>query len=135
MKDVILAGRLEKKLAELNTGLSDENIKKAVRALTTVGASNLLESNEQIHTYLTHSLTLDQDGQGRDVFFIDYDHPDNNEFIFTRQFKIAGLKENIIMGHLIPAGTGFSEQRNITIVKNVVEGEKGKEAEPVKQDA
>lgn len=96
LKDVILAGRLERKLAERNPGLSEENIKKAVRALTTVGATNLLEANEQIHTYLTHSLTLDQDGQGRDVFFIDYDKPENNEFIYTRQFKIAGLKENII---------------------------------------
>ena len=32
---------------------------------------------------------------------------------------LRGLKENIIMGHLIPAGTGFIAHRNISIVKHV----------------
>ncbi|NQT22434.1 MAG: DNA-directed RNA polymerase subunit beta', partial [Candidatus Omnitrophica bacterium] len=35
--------------------------------------------------------------------------------------NLMGLKENIIMGHLIPAGTGFKSHRNIDIVKNVLE--------------
>jgi DNA-directed RNA polymerase subunit beta' len=29
--------------------------------------------------------------------------------------KLRGFKENVIMGHLIPAGTGFSTNRGITI--------------------
>jgi len=33
--------------------------------------------------------------------------------------NLMGLKENIIMGHLIPAGTGFKSHRDIDIVKNV----------------
>ena len=37
---------------------------------------------------------------------------------------LRGLKENIIMGHLIPAGTGFNEHRNITIEKHVFEDKK-----------
>ena len=32
---------------------------------------------------------------------------------------LLGLKENIIMGHLIPAGTGFAAHREIDVVKNV----------------
>ncbi len=32
---------------------------------------------------------------------------------------LTGLKENVIMGHLIPAGTGFPEHRRIEIVKQV----------------
>jgi DNA-directed RNA polymerase subunit beta' len=40
---------------------------------------------------------------------------------------LKGLKENIIMGHLIPAGTGFSAHRNITIAKHVLEDKKSKE--------
>ncbi|NQT46163.1 MAG: DNA-directed RNA polymerase subunit beta' [Candidatus Omnitrophica bacterium] len=31
--------------------------------------------------------------------------------------ELKGLKENVIMGHLIPAGTGFAAHRNIAIVK------------------
>ncbi len=41
---------------------------------------------------------------------------------------LKGLKENIIMGHLIPAGTGFSAHRNISVVKHVFD-------EPVKDRA
>jgi DNA-directed RNA polymerase subunit beta' len=33
--------------------------------------------------------------------------------------NLTGLKENVIMGHLIPAGTGFADNRNILVEKNV----------------
>ncbi len=38
-----------------------------------------------------------------------------------RRDPLRGLKENVIMGHLIPAGTGFKEHRNIELVKLVKE--------------
>jgi DNA-directed RNA polymerase subunit beta' len=41
---------------------------------------------------------------------------------------LRGLKENVIMGHLIPAGTGFSAHRAIGMTKNVFEEKKEKEA-------
>jgi len=37
---------------------------------------------------------------------------------------LQGLKENVIMGHLIPAGTGFSAHQAITIARNIFEGKK-----------
>ncbi len=37
---------------------------------------------------------------------------------------LRGLKENIIMGHLIPAGTGFKIHRNISIVKHLFDESK-----------
>jgi DNA-directed RNA polymerase subunit beta' len=42
--------------------------------------------------------------------------------------ELRGLKENVIMGHLIPAGTGFKGHRDIEMVKEVLElkGEKDK---------
>jgi DNA-directed RNA polymerase subunit beta' len=42
---------------------------------------------------------------------------------------LRGLKENIIMGHLIPAGTGFSAHRNISVVKHVFDEPKKEAAE------
>lgn len=39
--------------------------------------------------------------------------------------ELRGLKENVIMGHLIPAGTGFSSHRQIEMVKDVL---------PIKED-
>jgi DNA-directed RNA polymerase subunit beta' len=38
--------------------------------------------------------------------------------------RLMGLKENIIMGHLIPAGTGFQSNKNIELVKNIFEEKK-----------
>jgi len=36
-----------------------------------------------------------------------------------KQDSLMGLKENVIMGHLIPAGTGFPKHRDIELVKEV----------------
>jgi len=42
--------------------------------------------------------------------------------------ELLGLKENVIVGHLIPAGTGFKAHRDIEVVK-VVEGSAEKKEE------
>ena len=42
---------------------------------------------------------------------------------------LLGLKENVIMGHLIPAGTGFAGQRRVEIVRHVEEENKKKAPE------
>ncbi len=41
-----------------------------------------------------------------------------------RRDKLYGLKENVIMGHLIPAGTGFPIYRDIELEREVTEEEK-----------
>jgi len=38
-----------------------------------------------------------------------------------RRDALTGLKENVIMGHLIPAGTGFSTNRVVNVLKQVPE--------------
>jgi len=45
--------------------------------------------------------------------------------VYGKQDELIGLKENIIMGHLIPAGTGLKKYGKI----EVLAGEKGKEEE------
>jgi DNA-directed RNA polymerase subunit beta' len=37
----------------------------------------------------------------------------------SKRDDLRGLKENVIMGHLIPAGTGFSEHHEIQLVKEL----------------
>ncbi len=45
---------------------------------------------------------------------------------------LLGLKENVIMGHLIPAGTGFAGQRRVEIVRHLEEEtKKGKPTEEI----
>ena len=38
-----------------------------------------------------------------------------------RRDPLVGLKENVIMGHLIPAGTGFAAHRGVEPMKAVLE--------------
>jgi DNA-directed RNA polymerase subunit beta' len=42
--------------------------------------------------------------------------------------ELFGLKENVIVGHLIPAGTGFRDHRDIEVVK-LTESKKGEKKE------
>ena len=43
--------------------------------------------------------------------------------------ELFGLKENVIVGHLIPAGTGFKAHRDIEVVKTAVESSQEKSQE------
>ena len=44
---------------------------------------------------------------------------------------LLGLKENVVMGHLIPAGTGIKKYRNILLESEEVVEEKTEETEQV----
>ena len=53
---------------------------------------------------------------------------------------LRGLKENVIMGHLIPAGTGFRVHQNINLVRNIFDDNKAskkeeKQSQKTKKDA
>jgi len=102
--EVILTSRLEKALKKLNPWMDKYQINKAVSYLTRpekLGA-NILEINEKIFDCLVN-LTftiegIDSKNHKKDltVNFIDFNHPDNNEFLVTRQFIIKGPQEVVI---------------------------------------
>lgn len=98
-KDVVLTKRLAAALKRLNPWLSEDNLHKAVRAVTNVSAASLIEASEKLHTALTYGISLEQDlgggKKGQSVRFFDFDDPTKNEFIVTRQFKVQGSKKNI----------------------------------------
>lgn len=100
-KEAILVRRLEAALIRLNPWLSEDNLRKAVRAITHVPAAGLIEANEKIHRTLVHTLSLEQDlGEGRgkvsqDLRFIDFDDLANNELIVTRQFVVQGTRKPV----------------------------------------
>ncbi|MBN8465939.1 type I restriction endonuclease subunit R [Corallococcus exiguus] len=99
LREVVLIHRLIRSLKRINPWLSDENVSKAVRALTSSPASSLIEANEKVHTVLTHGISLVQDdglgAKGQTVQFIDFDRPERNEFLVTRQYRIVGAKKAI----------------------------------------
>ncbi len=99
-KEPILTGRLNSALKRLNPWISGTNLTKAVRAVTHVQATSLAEANQTLHTSLTYGIALEQDrGDGRKshtVRFLDFDKPDRNEWIVTRQYRVLGSKKHVI---------------------------------------
>ena len=68
--------------------------------MTHVAAASLAEANEKVYTSLTYGIALEQDrGDGRKshtVRFFDFDRPDRNEWIVTRQYKVLGSKKHVV---------------------------------------
>ena len=99
-RDVVLAKRLEAALRRLNPWISEENLRKVMRDITHPHHAGLMEYNHAIYQRLVNYLSVEQDlGKGRKgqtVKIIDFDRPDDNEFLCTNQFKIEGLNQNII---------------------------------------
>lgn len=100
LAEPVLTVRLEAALRRLNPWINDDNIKKAIRHVTHAAATGLIEANEQVHTSLVHNISVEQDlgngKRGQTVRFIDFDDPDNNEFIFTRQYRVSGAKQTVV---------------------------------------
>ena len=99
-RETILADRLAAAVERLNPWLSASNVAAAVKAVTQVPAASLAEANRKIYTSLTYGIALEQDrGDGRKshtVRFLDFDHPDRNEWTVTRQYRVLGSKKHVI---------------------------------------
>ncbi|WP_417521971.1 type I restriction endonuclease subunit R [Marinobacter sp.] len=99
-RDVVLSKRLEAAVVRLNPWISDENLRKVIREFTHPNHAGLMEYNQSIYDLLVNYLSVEQDlgagRKGQTVKVIDFDNPDNNEFLCTNQFKVEGINQNII---------------------------------------
>jgi len=100
LKDVVLEKRLTDSLKHINPWINEENLRKVVRDLTKTPYSNLVEANQGIWTQINQSVSVMQDlgkgNKGQAVHIIDFERPENNEFLCTNQFKVSGVNQNII---------------------------------------
>jgi type I restriction enzyme, R subunit len=100
LKDVVLEKRLTESLKRINPWINDENLRKVVRDLTKTQYPNLIEANQAIWTQINQSVSVMQDlgkgNKGQTVHIIDFENPENNEFLCTNQFKVSGVNQNII---------------------------------------
>lgn len=101
LRDAVLEKRLRAALCRLNPWLSDDNLHKTVRAVTSVQTSTLIEANEDLYGPLFAGISLDQDlgagKKGQQVRFFDFENPRDNEFVVTRQYRVKGSKKHVIV--------------------------------------
>ena len=93
-KEVVLEQRLSANIKRINPWISDQNLHKVVKDLTKSQYTNLIEANQAIWTMLNECVSVMQDlgkgNKGQTVHIIDFENPDNNEFLCTNQFKVFG---------------------------------------------
>ena len=99
-RDVVLEGRFRSAIKRINPWISEDNLNKVTRDLTVIQAASLLEANQLFYEALVKYLSYEQDlGSGRKgqtVRIIDFDAPENNEFLVASQFRVQGPNEPII---------------------------------------
>lgn len=99
--EVLLKDRLLSSIKRINPWINDNNLNKAYTVLTAVNGASLMEINQKIWELIrggTH--TVKQIIEGVEVFkpvhFIDYNKPDNNDFLVVNQMKYHGRFQNSI---------------------------------------
>ena len=93
-RDVVLEGRLRQALERLNRNLPADALEDAFRKLTRTDAPTLVERNRAVHRMLVDGVTVEyrrKDGliAGAQAKVIDFDLPDNNDWLVVNQFTVA----------------------------------------------
>lgn len=99
-KEVVLEKRLSDNIKRINPWISYQNLHKVVSDLTKTPYANLIEANQSIWSIINQCVSVMQDlgkgNKGQTVHIIDFENPENNEFLCTNQFKVAGVYQNVI---------------------------------------
>lgn len=91
-EDVLLNERLQNAIRRINAHIPVEVQEEALKELQRINSPELLTNNETFHRMLTEGIKVSyqKDGQERGdlVWLVDFDHPDNNEFVVANQFTV-----------------------------------------------
>jgi type I restriction enzyme R subunit len=153
-REAILTWRLAAALRRINLDdsgqewLDDTRVQSAVNSLLRPPAGKLIEVNEQATALLLEGVGVEgpEGERGRNVRFIDFDHPERNEFLLVRQFRVDG-REIIIPDVVLfvngiplvvieckspsinnPLAEGIEQLLRYTNQRDWVEGDEGAEA-------
>lgn len=91
-QDVVLTGRLQKAIDRINPSIPQQAKEDALKRVLRATSTDLLINNQTLHQYLTVGIDVElrtTDGiRGKQVHLIDFDNPDNNEFLVVNQFTV-----------------------------------------------
>ncbi len=95
---VILVTRLRDAIDKLNPDLSQDTKEEALKKVLRNESPDLLINNETFHRYLTEGIDVEtrtNDGiRDVKVYIVDFQHPENNEFLVVNQFTIIEGSQN-----------------------------------------
>ena len=98
-EEYLLESRLEDAIFRLNKTLPRDAHEAAQKILTNPGHTTLIQNNKTVHEMLSGGITVEyrrKDGSvgGDQVRLIDFENPENNEFLVVNQFTIQEGKNH-----------------------------------------
>lgn len=91
-EDVLLSGRLQDAIRRINPKVAFDSQEEALKEIQRINSPELLSNNETFHRMLTEGINVSyqKDGHQRGdlVWLIDFQNPENNEFIVANQFTV-----------------------------------------------
>ncbi len=97
-RSVVLRDRLLSALTRINQDIPKSAIETALSQLMNPNIPALMSANRQVHSWLTKGVKVTyQEGNetvGKQLKVIDFDNPENNDWLVVNQFTIHGQKQN-----------------------------------------
>ena len=96
--DVLLLERMTQAARRINHRLPKDVVDAALKDVQRIHSPDLLANNEAFHRLLTEgvpvNLQKDGDTRGERVWLVDFERPENNEFVVVNQFTVIENHQN-----------------------------------------
>ena len=123
-EDVLLNGRVEAAIARLNPAVPPTARLDALRQIQRLNAPELIANNEAFHRLLTDGIpvTLQKEGSARGdlVWLIDFDHPENNDYLVVNQFTVIETSAGSVSAppELVEGGMTWQKRPDVILFIN-----------------
>ncbi len=91
-EDVLLTERLQNAIRRINPKVPIDSQEEALKEIQRINSPELLANNEQFHRMLTEGINVSYQKEGHQrgdlVWLIDFEHPENNDFVVANQFTV-----------------------------------------------
>jgi type I restriction enzyme, R subunit len=91
-EDVLLLEKLKKAVARINPKIPSDVREEAIKQIQRLNSPELITNNESFHRMLTEGIKVNYqiggNNRGDLVWLIDFNDPDNNDFVVTNQLTI-----------------------------------------------
>ena len=99
LSEVVLKRRLKRAIENINPSVAKEAREQALQQVLNLPSQSLMGNNEAFHLMLTEGIevveSVGEEGmRGNKVWLVDYDNPDNNDFLACNQFTVIENNNN-----------------------------------------
>ncbi len=92
-EEVLLSERMANAVRRINPSVSADSQAEALKEVQRINSPELLANNETFHRMLTEGIKVSHQKDGNErgdlVWLIDFNNPDNNDFVVANQFTVV----------------------------------------------